>query len=51
MEGQKRRAHVDFLHNLPAEGNLWDENGNALKLAIVEDYNTHGQCRHRKNDK
>jgi len=27
------------IHDTPAEGNFYEENGNALKLAIVEDYN------------
>jgi hypothetical protein len=29
------------MHHLPAEGNFCDENGNALKSAIVQDYNRH----------
>jgi hypothetical protein len=29
------------IHDTPAEGNFCDESGNALKPAIVDDYNRH----------
>ena len=40
VEGQERCVHVD-IHNPPSEGNFWDEHGNAIKLAVVADYNCH----------
>ena len=29
------------IHDPPSEGNFWDEHGNAIKPAIVADYNRH----------
>jgi hypothetical protein len=38
----KRDVHMlTNMHVSPAEGNFRDESGNALKPAIVEDYNQH----------
>jgi hypothetical protein len=38
----KRDIHMLMnMHHLPAEGNFCDEHGNALKPAIVQDYNKH----------
>jgi hypothetical protein len=43
MTGKDKR-HVNMLTNMhhpPAEGNFHDEHGNALKPAIIQDYNQH----------
>jgi len=40
VEGQERRGHVD-IHDPQSEGNFRDEHGNAIKPAIVADYNRH----------
>ena len=40
VEGQERRGHVD-IHDPPSEGNFRDEHGNAIKPAIVSNYNRH----------
>jgi hypothetical protein len=38
----KRDVHMlTNMHNPPAEGNFCDDHGNAIKPAIVEDYNKH----------
>jgi hypothetical protein len=40
----KDKGHVNMLTNMhhpPAEGNFCDEHGNALKPAIIQDYNQH----------
>jgi hypothetical protein len=49
----KRDVHVlTNTCNPPAEGNFCDENGNAHKPAVVEDYKTNGLCGHwRQNGK
>jgi len=38
------------MHSSPAKGNFCDESGNALKPAIVEDYNQH-KCYNDKSDR
>jgi hypothetical protein len=41
----KRDIHMlTNIHNPPAEGNFGDEEGNAIKRLIVEDYNRHRLC-------
>jgi hypothetical protein len=38
----KRDVHMlTNIHDPPAEGNFWEESGNALRPAIVEHYNRH----------
>ena len=34
-------CHLTHIHDLPREGNYHDEHGNAIKPAIVADYNCH----------
>jgi hypothetical protein len=41
MDGQRDMHMLTNTHNPSAEGNFSNNNGNALKPAIVEDYNRH----------
>jgi hypothetical protein len=41
MERQMKCKHDDKMHHLPPESNLYDEYGNTLKPAVVQDCNRH----------
>jgi hypothetical protein len=41
VAGQERHLHVDEYHDVPVEDNFSSEEGRAIELQIVMDYNHH----------